>query len=182
MNCFVWRVPRPNEYFSDRSWKFKFVRDELINNHILRQGWGIEDLRKGVYAYIAEWNRRGWGDSSKKRFGILKPMLDIQVGDPIVIPKLSIRNGEIRHGRYFTIVICTKVYDFAFPNNICEQDFGHFIEVDPNRMITCDYDSSNMSAHFIGNTVLQPGFNSYNYAFHEVNDTRFESAVAVLKP
>ena len=35
-------------------------------------------------------------------------MLDIQVGDPIIIPKLSIRNGETKHGRYFTIFLATK--------------------------------------------------------------------------
>ena len=95
-------------------------------------------------------------------------MLDIQVGDPIVIPKLSIRNGEIRHGRYFTIVICTKVYDFAFPNNICMQDFGHFIEVD-SKMVTCDYDA-------------QPAINvkSYRKAINRVLNGRFMNAVASL--
>ncbi len=76
MNCFVWRVPRPDEYFPDGSWEFKFVRDELIENHILRQGWGIEDLRKGVDAFIDANNRRGWGGSPEKRFGILEPMLE----------------------------------------------------------------------------------------------------------
>ncbi len=96
-------------------------------------------------------------------------MLDIQVGDPIIIPKLSIRNGETRHGRYFTIVICTKVYDFAFPNNICVQDFGHFIEVDPNRMVTYDYDA-------------QPAVNvrPYRRAINRVLDGRFINAVTSL--
>ena len=180
MNCFIWRVPRPDEYFSDGNRKFKFVRDELINNHILRQGWGIEDLRKGTAAYAGKWP---WSPANpNRRFTILKPMLEIKVDDPIVIPKLSIRNGETECGRYFTIVICTKIYDFALPNNICEQDFGHFIEVDSARMVTYEYDSSNPSAHFIGETVSQSGYNPYNYAFHKVEDNRFENAVAVLKP
>ena len=161
-------MPRSDEYFSDGSWKFKFVRGELINNRILRQGWGIEDLRKGVDAFIAANNERCWGGSPEDRFDILKPMLEIEVGTPIVVPKFSIRNGETRHGRYFTIVICTKVYDFAFPNNICEQDFDHFIDVDP-KMVTYDYD-------------VQPAVDvkAYRKAINRVRDKHFKNAVASL--
>ena len=92
MNCIVWRVPRTWEYFEDGVWKYEFVRDELLNEKILRQGWGIEDLSKGESSYIAEWLRIGWSDSlaASDRFKILKPMLDIQVGDPVAIPKLRL--------------------------------------------------------------------------------------------
>ena len=47
MGCFVWRVPLPEDFFNNGMSKFGFVRDELLNKKILRQGWGIEDLRKG---------------------------------------------------------------------------------------------------------------------------------------
>lgn len=184
MNCIVWRVPRPWEYFEDSGWKYEFVRNELIASKILYQGWGIEDLRKGELPYIAEWIRIGWGDSvaASERFKILKPMLDIEVGNPIVIPKFSVRPNETKHGRYFTIVICKKVYDFSFPakfslpGNICQPDFGHFIEINPNRIATYDYDSNQDAC------VISAKFRSYSRAINRANDDFFKKAVKALMP
>ena len=47
MKCFVWRVPLATDRFTDGTSKFEFVRDELRNKKILRQGWGVENLRNG---------------------------------------------------------------------------------------------------------------------------------------
>lgn len=139
MKCFVWRVPLATDHFTDGTSKFEFVRSELLDKNHLRQGWGVEDLRKGQSAYVERQRSKGNtnAQAAVNRFNILKPMLDIEVDDRIVIPKLSLRDSENTPGKYFTVVDCTKAYDFYFPF-IAEWDFGHFIEVNPNTMITYD--------------------------------------------
>ena len=170
MNCFVWRVPLPEDFFYDGMSKFEFVRDELLSKKILRQGWGIEDLRSGESAYVARCVSLGGTDSeAKKRFNILKPMLNIDVGDKIVIPKLSIRSGETKHGKYFTVVVCTKVYDFSFPS-ICEKDFGHFIEVNWS---TGTYDNS-------AQPYISEQLRDYIKAINRVRNTNLTNAVLNL--
>ena len=131
MNCFVWRVPYATDRFTNGTSKFEFIRNELLGKKILRQGWGIEDLRNGQNAYVERERSKGntnYQDAVNK-FGNLKVMLDIEVGDLIVIPKLSLRDNQNTPGKYFTVVVCTKVYNFYFPY-IRDWDFGHFIEVD----------------------------------------------------
>lgn len=97
-------VPWLEDIFPDGNSKFEFVRNELLNNKILRQGWGVEDLRNGQDAYVKREHSKGNTDAkeAKKRFNILKPMLDIKVGDRIVIPRLSLRNNQKTSGKYFT--------------------------------------------------------------------------------
>ena len=79
MSCFVWRFPLAEDFFTNGMSKFAFVRDELLNKKILRQGWGFEDLLLGKPAYVAAYG----GDLTvaEDRFNILSPMLDIAVGD-----------------------------------------------------------------------------------------------------
>lgn len=171
MGCFVWRVPLPEDYFIDGSWKFEFVRNELFGKHILRQGWGIEDLRKGESAYAR--NYGGSQAEAEDRFDILAPMLDIKVGDYIVIPKLSLRFGENKHGDYFSVVVCAKVYDFSFPN-ICEPDFGHFVEVKQapeKKYVTYDYAAQ---------PSIRDMLKSYQKAINRVKKDSFTNAIASL--
>lgn len=103
MKCFVWRVPWSEDIFPDGTSKFEFVRNELLGKKILRQGWGVEDLRNGQDAYVKREHSKGYTDAkeAKKRFNILKPMLNIDVDDRIVIPKLSLRDNENTPGKYF---------------------------------------------------------------------------------
>ena len=180
MNCFVWRVPYATDRFTNSTSKFEFIRNELLGKKILRQGWGIEDLRKGESSYVKEWIRIGWVDSAaaKKRFNILKPMLDIKFGDFIVIPRLSLRNNQNTSGKYFTIVFCTKDYNFSFPPSIPDKDFGNFIEVDwSEENFTYDYDklSPNKSLKYISDHL-----SSYSKAINRVLDTNFTKAVLKL--
>lgn len=81
MKCFVWRVPYSTDRFADGTSKFEFVRDELLNNKILRQGWGVEDLRKGQTAYVERERSKGNTNyqAAVNMFNTLKPMLDIEV-------------------------------------------------------------------------------------------------------
>jgi len=160
MECFVWRVPLlAEDFFTGGMSKFEFVRDELISKKILRQGWGFRSLNDR--AYVAAYD--------VDRFNILSPMLDIAVGDKIVIPKLSIRPGETKDGKYFTVAVCTKTYDFSLPNNISEKDFGHFIKVD--KLTTYDYSAQ----PHISNKLK-----AYQKAINRIRDTTLISAIVPL--
>ena len=97
-------------------------------------------------------------------------MLNIAVGNKIVIPKLSVRSGETKHGRYFTVVTCTKVYDFSLPSNISAKDFGHFIEVNWS---TGTYDYS-------AQPYISKQLKSYKKAINRVLDPIFTSNVLPL--
>ena len=182
-NCFISRVPRLLDYFADGTWQFKFVRDELLEKNILRQSWGIEDLRKGFHAYAAAWKKLNKTTGTPKtRFRILSPMLNIAVGDPIVVPKLSVRRADIGIGKYFTIVICAETYDFSAPSNQFAKDFSNVIAVDPKRMVTYNFNSEDDNVRLIAEAVSQKGYNPYNFAVHQVEDESFKQAVEKLMP
>ncbi len=180
MKCFVWRVPLPEDIFSDGTSKFEFVRDELLNKKILRQGWGVEDLRKGEDAYVKRQRSKGNTDAkeAKKTFDMLTRMLNIEVGNLIVIPRLSLRNNQNTSGKYFTVVVCTKVYDFYFPF-ISDWDFGHFVEVDWNKDkdVTYDYDvqSPNKDVKYISEQLK-----AYQSPINNVRDINFTTATLNL--
>lgn len=152
----------------------------MLNNKILRQGWGVEDLRNGQDAYVERQRSKGYTDAkeAKKRFNILKPMLDIDVGDRIVIPHLSLRNSQKTSGKYFTVVFCTKAYDFQFPY-IKDWDFGNFVEVDwsKDKDVTYDYDT-----HSPNNDVkyISEQLKSYPKAINNVCDINFTIAAVNL--
>lgn len=171
MKYFVWRVPYSTDRFTDGTSMFEFVRDELLNKKILRQGWGVEDLRKGQTAYVERERSKGNTDYQKavNRFGNLKIMLDIEVGDRIVIPKLSLRDSENTPGKYFTVVVCTKVYDFYFPF-IRDWDFGHFIEVDWSKATGGTYDNN-------AQPYISGQLNAYQSAINNVRDTNLTDEV-----
>lgn len=90
---------------------------------------------------------------------MLSRMLNIEVGDRIVIPRLSLRNYQNASGKYFTVVVCTKDYDFQFPY-IKDWDFGHFIKVDwsEDKDVTYDYDalSPNPDVKYISEQLKSP--------------------------
>lgn len=159
---------------------FEFIRNELLNKKILRQGWGVEDLQNGQDAYVKREHSKGNTNAkeAKKRFNILKPMLDIKVGDRIVIPRLSLRNYQNASGKYFTVVVCTKAYDFYFPF-IRDWDFGHFIKVDwsEDKDVTYDYDalSPNPDVKYISEQLK-----SYQSPINNVRDTNFTTAAVNL--
>lgn len=182
-NCFISRVPRLLDYFADGTWQFKFVRDELLEKNILRQGWSIEDLRKGFDAYAAAWKKlHRMSGVPKTRFRILAPMLNIAVGDPIVVPKLSVRPADTGIGKYFTIVVCAATYDFSAPANRFASDFRNAVAVEPKRMVTYDFNSEDDNVRLIAEAVSQKGYNPYNFAVHQVEDVAFKQAVEALMP
>ena len=120
--CFVFRVN-----YSD---SFELIHSELTKG-ILRQGWGAKGMRidAPVEHFISAWKDH-WpddfsGDSSearsmKRKYNNLHIMTEIQVGDLIIIPKLSMEHDYV--DRFFTIARCDMTYDFSLPEGY--DDFG----------------------------------------------------------
>ena len=154
-NYFVFRV--------DYGECFPFIYEELKQGR-LRQGWGGPnmDVRNSFDEFTAAWEKWStpWEDM-EERYGILRRMLQIQEGDLIIIPKVSMQYNV--PGRYFTIVRCTKPYEFSIPDAPVDY-FGHYVEVEP--VVSCEYDScgatQRISSSFIGyqcavNRVIREG-------------------------
>ena len=125
---------------------FYAERAELLEGR-LRQGWGFPggDVRLGSDSYLNAWKVAGWPlDENEKsrsigpmrRYSVLKRMLDIQRDDLIVIPRVSVEvDGD---GDFFTIATVVNTYSFKVLNGFA--DFGHIIEVDPERLRSYRYD------------------------------------------
>ena len=149
-NYFIFRV--------DYGKCFPFIYEELKQGR-LRQGWGSSgmDVRNPFDEFTAAWKK--WASSSenmKRRYNMLRIMLEIKEGDLIVIPKVSIQ--QTATGRYFTIVKCKKPYEFALSDG--KNDFGHYIEVES--LVSCDYDSSGAAQ------ALSCAFGGYQSAVNRV--------------
>ena len=160
---------------------FRDIRDDLLRGN-LRQGWAPSsaqnpsgaDLRKGRHSFVQAWRDAGWGNpdsEAPKRYDILSPMLDIQIGDRIIIPKVSKDNPSVC--RYFTIAICVKPYEFASFKNY--NDFGHIIGVDV--VGSWSYYSANPSASTLGQMLSTI---AYSRAVNRVNNFHFAQAVEDL--
>ncbi len=71
---------------------YKLIRSELINNQLLRQGWGTYDMaiNAGYESFKAGWQTHWEKDLSDKemrrRYKNLSIMMDIEPGDYIIIP------------------------------------------------------------------------------------------------
>ena len=112
----------------------------------------------------------------------MEPLLNIAVGDPIVVPKLSVRRADTGIGKYFTIVICAATYDFAAPENRFASDFKNVIGVEPKKMVTYDFNAEDDNVRLIAEAVSQKGYNPYNFAVYQVEDAAFKQAVEKLMP
>ena len=171
MNYYVFRV--------DYDEQFSFIRAELLQGR-LRQGWGGfgMDIRNSLEDFLAaRVNNRGAFSNSKRyltrdyhigKYYNLRKMLKIEIGDLIVIPKLSVDNPYV--GNYFTVVRCTKEYDFYVPANV--GDFGHIIGVEI--LFSCPYDF-NFSAQTISGK-----FQSYRSSLNHVWKKDFQDAADKL--
>ena len=171
MNYYVFRV--------DYDEQFSFIRAELLQGR-LRQGWGGfgMDIRNSLDDFLAA-RVNNWGAFSNARrnrtrdyhigkYYNLRKMLKIEIGDLIVIPKLSVDNPYV--GNYFTGVRCTKEYDFYVPANV--GDFGHIIGVEI--LFSCPYDF-NFSAQTISGK-----FQSYRSSLNHVWKKDFQDAADKL--
>ena len=129
-NYFVFRVDYGNN--------FPFVYNELKSGR-LRQGWGGKgmDVRNSFDVFSTAWEN--WEiptENVQEKYNILSRMLQVQNGDFIVIPKVSLEHPVSR--RYFTILKSKGSYSFSLPSGI--NDFGHCFDVET--IVSVDYDSS----------------------------------------
>lgn len=160
---FVWRITT--------DWnEFALLHKELMKNHILRQGWGLDGMRvdKTFADFHAAWPK-SWGDEAacRKRFNILYPMTEIQEGDFIVIPKVDMKCDHPRNA--FTVARCIGTYKFEPFDRKISDDFGHCISVEV--LLSCDNEGNNESK------VIQRKFRAYQRAINRVQACDFIEAV-----
>ncbi len=124
-NYWVWRIVDDDPHFS-------YVRDDIFQKSILRQGWspcGV-DIRKGADAYIKALKANDWPISDKdsgrnigavRRYKVLAKMLKIQAatettdGDRIIVPRTGAVNPNT--GDHFLILEAVKPYYTDAPAN-----------------------------------------------------------------
>jgi hypothetical protein len=120
MRYFIWNLPTDPDDFS-------IVRND-VDNQILRQGWGCQGMSvsNSLDEYVRNWPWAGDHSVKARKYQQLKKMLEIEVGDLILVKGLTDNDFYTPTG--FTIVRCTVTYDFSPIKSV--NDFGHFIKIE----------------------------------------------------
>ncbi len=172
MNYYLFRI----NYDDRNGGNFSIIRGELLQGR-LRQGWGAEGMAvsNSEQNFLAA-RVKAWGsfanvpvgqtkDYHIRKYHNLHTMLDIKVGDLIVIPKVSLNNPYV--GRYFTVAKCTEEYKFNVLQGV--NDFGHIIGVE--NLFSCDYDFNSDSQIICGK------LRAYQSSINNVLNEDFKNAV-----
>ena len=153
---------------------FARIRNELINNHLLRQGWGTYDMAvdSGYDAFKAGWQTHWEKDlpdeTMRPRYNNLSIMLEIEPGDYIIVPKVSVKEDYVC--RSFIIAKCKEKYRFeVLPE---AEDFGHIIEVED--VFSCSYDKD------LHSQTIKSKFIAYQSPLNRVRNESFKEAVDEL--
>ncbi len=116
-----------------------FLHNELWENNVLRQGWGIKnlDLQQNIKSWIENYMLQGkifWNediecDTAKGRWNIISRMNsdNMKENDYIILPKTSNNIKKINDYNHFVVCQVDKTYYFDYNENI--KDFGHCIKV-----------------------------------------------------
>lgn len=124
----------------------EYVRQWLIKKNQTCNGWGGAgmDLRKGLAAFEQGYIAKGWDPNedeaswrigARRRFKVLKKLLNVKPGDRVIIPRLSVDTpGE---GSHFTI--CTVVKGYSFEPIPQLNDMGHHLTVEPESIFSYSY-------------------------------------------
>ncbi len=153
---------------------FTRVRNELINNHLLRQGWGTYGMavNSGYDAFKTGWQTHWEKDLSdetmRQRYNNLSIMLEIEPGDFIIVPKISVDVDYVC--RSFVIAKCREKYRFEVHPSA--KDFGHIIEVE--NVFSCSYD---MNLH---SQNIKSKFIAYQSPLNRVKNESFRESVDEL--
>lgn len=92
-NYYVFRIN-----YDDR---FKLIRRELVNHHLLRQGWGTYGMAlDSSYdtfkaGWQSEWEKDLPDEMMRARYNNLSIMLKIEPGDYILVPKVSVEEDYV---------------------------------------------------------------------------------------
>ena len=165
MNYYVFRI-NYNEYFKD------ILKELILGN--LRQGWGTFGMAINqpenmfIDAWKSEWDTQLSDETMKSRYNNLKIMTEIQKGDIIVIPKISLNSDEVC--RQFVISRCTETYRFEVLKSM--EDFGHIIQVE--NILSCRYDMDEASGE------IAAKFRAYQSPLNRVGNSVFQNAVTKL--
>ncbi|MGR3914008.1 MAG: restriction endonuclease [Gammaproteobacteria bacterium] len=127
--------------------KKRFGDSEMLFKELeagrLRQGWGASgfsllDAQGKHKIGKKEWEKnyqKCWGGKpSARRYSALTPMLEIEEGDVVVMPK------QPAHDQ-FCVARVTGKYRFE-EDNLLDNDFGHVIPVAPDSVRTFDFRAS----------------------------------------
>ena len=154
--------------------QFKLIRNELLNNNVLRQGWGSYGMAvdAGYDSFKAAW-RADWGDSDpderiRSIYKALIILLEIEPGDYIIVPKVSTHKDYPCQS--FVVARCKAKYRFDVLEKA--KDFGHIIEVE--NVFSCVYEK-NMDAQTVSGKI-----GTYQYPVNRVWNSSFINAVANL--
>ena len=153
---------------------FKLIRRELVNDHLLRQGWGTYGmaLDSSYEAFKAGWQAE-WGknlpdETMRARYNNLLIMREIEPGDYMIVPKVSVAEDSVC--RSFVIAKCKKKYRFDVLS--AAEDFGHIIEVED--VFSCGYDK-NLHAQNIKSKFI-----AYQSPLNRVRNESFKESVDEL--
>ena len=153
--------------------EFNLIRNELLNYHRLRQGWGAAGMQidRGYEAFKSGWQAQ-WGDTSddavQSKYKDISIMLEIEPGDYIIVPKISVQANYVC--KSFIIAKCKTKYSFSVLEKA--KDFGHIIEVED--IFSCGYDKDLFSQ------VIKSKFKGYQRPLNHVWDEKFIEAVEAL--
>lgn len=153
---------------------FSLIRNEMINNHLLRQGWGTygmsvevgyDSFKKG---WQEHWEKDLPDETMRARYNNLSIMLEMEPGDYIIVPKVSVQEKQVC--RSFMIAKCKEKYRFSVLDEA--EDFGHIIEVED--IFSCGYDKSLLSQ------TIKSKFIAYQSPLNRVRNESFIEAVNEL--
>lgn len=165
MACFVFRINYAERY--------QMVHKEILNGK-LRQGWGAYGMRVDIpvenfkEAWYKNWGTETEEDKIESRYYNVKIMTEINIGDLVIVPKVSLNEAFVC--RSFTILRCTGTYGFEVLNGT--DDFGHYIEVED--VLSCSYDLNELSY------VISGKFIAYQSPLNRVKNNSFIEAVDKL--
>lgn len=151
-----------------------YIREELQAGR-LRQGWGGAPLKapdqNNDYdpTHYTNHITAAWGitqEEAHSRYHVLHPMLNMQPGDLIVIPKYP-----DPYGRAFAIAQATGHYTYKPTHH---DDYGHVIPINPTSIRVFDYNST------LAAKLISGKFTAYQRAINNTWNTPFIESVQEL--
>ena len=141
MNCHINRTAD-----ADGGIYIALAKRDLKVNYRTSNGWGAAgmDLRRGFDSFKRGYIAKGWDPDAdeerrdigaRRRFKILKKLLDVKPGDRVVIPNLSLDTDD--DNNYFTIAEVAEGYSFEPLPKI--DDMGHHLTVTPESLVSYSY-------------------------------------------
>jgi len=165
---------------SSKKWLFNEIRHGK-----LRQGWGVTGTQLKEKEHIVPvdtwiaaykkgaknaWDYLATDDEAEKRYWILYPMVEIKVGDAVIVPKMPDYDK-------FLIGIVSEPYQFDFEpldSREGQDDFRHIIPINKDTLRIFHYDSSEESR------IAKNKLRGYQRAVNKAINEEFRNAIGLL--